>query len=93
VLALVGLFVDYTLVMRKGRKPFPPAPNSTLRDVLKALYLQQAFTRFAAEQQGRDLAATGAAFRRFLLENDPTNVDGPTQPPGVIRSAIPRTAA
>jgi hypothetical protein len=93
LLALVGLFVDYKLVMRKGGKPFPAAPNSTLRDVLKALYLQQAFTRFAAEQQDRDVAASGAAFRRFLLENDPANLDGPTQPPGVIRSVIPRTAA
>jgi hypothetical protein len=93
VLALLGLLIDYWLVMRKGRKPFPPAPNSTLRDVLKALYLQQAFTRFAAEQQDRDFAASGAAFREFLARNDPANLDGPTQPPGVIRSTIPRTAA
>jgi hypothetical protein len=61
--------------------------------VLKALYLQQAFTRFAAEQQDRDFAASGAAFREFLARNDPANLDGPTQPAGVIRSTLPRTAA
>jgi hypothetical protein len=88
---LGGVYYDYALVLRRGAKPLPAAPNSTLRHVLKALYLQQAFTRFAADAQAyRDGdPALGAAFRQFLLANAPNDLDGPTQPPGVIRSTIP----
>lgn len=88
LLAVVGLAIDYVRVMRRGAKPLPAAPNSTLRDVLKALYLQQALTDFAIRQQGRGVAETGAAFRQFLAINRPDDLAGPTQPPGVIRSAI-----
>jgi hypothetical protein len=87
---LAGLLIDYLLVMHKGAKPFPAPPNTTLSDVLKALYLQQAFARFAAEQQHRGLAASGAAFRTFLEKYQPANLAKPTQPPGVVRSIIPR---
>ncbi len=66
--------IDYSLVMRQGGKSFPAAPNSTLRDVLKGLYLQQAFTRFAAEHQGGDPATLGAAFRDFLARHKPNDV-------------------
>ncbi|WP_034161032.1 hypothetical protein [Sphingomonas sp. ERG5] len=91
--ALLGLLIDYWLVMRRGGKSFPAAPNSTLRDVLKALYLQQAFTRFAAERQGADPATLGPAFRAFLAAHRPGDLDAPTQPPGVIRSHFPKGAA
>jgi hypothetical protein len=88
-----ALFIDYWMVMRQGGKSFPAAPNSTLRDVLKGLYLQQAFARFAAERQGGDPATLGAAFRDFLARHKPNDVDAPTQKPGVIRSHFPEGTA
>jgi hypothetical protein len=92
-LLIVAIFIDYWLVMHQGGKSFPAAPNSTLRDVLKALYLQQAFTRFAAERQGGDPATLGAAFRAFLGRHKPDDVEAPTQKPGVIRTSFPEGAA
>jgi hypothetical protein len=92
-LVILGLVLDYWLIMRKGAKSFPAAPGTALRNVLKSLYLQQAFTRFAIEQQHRDPAEWGAAFRAFLETNRPADLDGPTQPAGVIRSHLPGDAA
>lgn len=92
-LLALALFIDYSLVMHQGGKSFPAAPNSTLRDVLKGLYLQQAFIRFAAERQGGDPATLGAAFRDFLARHKPNDVDAPTQQPGVIRSHFPEGTA
>lgn len=86
VLGLAGVAVDYWIVMRRGARPLPAAPDATLRHVLKALYLQQAFTRFAIAQQGAALPARGAAFRQFLATHRPTDIAGPTQAPGVIGS-------
>jgi hypothetical protein len=86
VLCVAGLSMSYLLIMARGAKPFPAAPNSTLRAVLKALYLQQAFARFAADNQGAAPGQLQAAFARFLAEVRPDDLDGPTQPPGVIRS-------
>ncbi|MET3711674.1 hypothetical protein ABIC65_002383 [Sphingomonas trueperi] len=92
-LLVLGLVIDYYWILAKGRQPFPAAPGSDLRNVLKALYLQQAFTRFAMEQLRRDPATWGAAFRTFLTETRPADLDGPTQPAGVIRSSLPGDAA
>jgi hypothetical protein len=92
-LLLFGLLIDYWLIMARGAKPFPAAPGTTLRHVLKGLYLQQAFTRFAIEQQHRDPGEWGAAFRAFLEASQPGQLDGPTQPAGVIRSRLPGDAA
>ena len=88
LLAIAGLIFDYALVMQRGAKPFPTAPNSTLRDVLKALYLQQAFTRFAVDHQGAPPAQLRAAFAAFVAEARPDDLDKPTQPPGVVRSSF-----
>jgi len=93
LLAVVGLAIDYLWIMARGRKPFPANPDATLRHVLKGLYLQQAFTRFAAQQQGRGPEERGAAFRTFLERCQPANLDGPTQQPGVIRSLFPKVDA
>lgn len=87
VLAIVGLFIDYRLIMARGQKSFPSS-DASLRQVLKALYLQQAFTRFAIARQG-EAKPSGAAFRDFLLAHQPHDLDGPTQKPGVIRSPAP----
>ncbi|HWI85209.1 MAG TPA: hypothetical protein VNT42_02640 [Sphingomonas sp.] len=89
-LVLIGIAIDYLWVMRRGKKPFPAAPDATLRHVLKALYLQQAFTRFAAEQQDAEPGTLGAAFRDFLSQHKPADLVGPTQPPGVIRTRFPK---
>jgi hypothetical protein len=86
VLVGLALFYDYSLINRRGAKPFPTAPNSTLRDVLKALYLQQAFARFAAAQQGARPAQLRAAFADFVAASRPDDLSGPTQAPGVVRS-------
>jgi hypothetical protein len=85
-LAVAGIVFDYFLISYLGAKPFPTAPNSTLRHVLKALYLQQAFTRFAAAQQGSSPAQLRAAFADFVAATKPSDLTGPTQPPGVVRS-------
>ena len=85
-LAAAGVAFDYVLINYLGGKPFPTAPNSTLRDVLKALYLQQAFTRFAVAQQGSNPVELRAAFADFVAANRPDDLSGPTQPPGVVRS-------
>jgi hypothetical protein len=92
LLLILGLVLDYFLIMAKGGKPFPSA-GATLPRILKALYLQQAFTRFAAAQQDADPAATGAAFRAFLEANRPNNFDAPSQPPGVIRTLFSGAAS
>ena len=89
VLLIAGLAVDYRLVLRAGARAFPAAPGTSLRHVLKGLYLQQAFARFAIGLQHRDRAEWGAAFRAFLATHRPTDLDVPTQPAGVIRSRLP----
>ncbi len=86
-LLISAVWVDYALVMAAGAKPFPTAPNSTLREVLKALYLQQAFARFAAQHQGDGAGALRAAFAEFVARARPGESAGPTQPPGVVRVA------
>jgi hypothetical protein len=86
-LVAASIWVDYAWVMAAGAKPLPTAPNSTLKDVLKALYLQQAFTRFAIAHQGASVAALRAAFQDFVVRTRPDDVTGPTQVPGVIRTA------
>lgn len=91
-LGALGVLVSYLLVMARGARPFPAAPNASLRDVLKALYLQQAFARFAADNQGAAPAQLRAAFADFLATVRPNDLDAPTQAPGVIRSPLPREA-
>jgi hypothetical protein len=82
---LVGVAADYLLVMWRGGRSFPGNPRATLPHVLKGLYLQRAFAGFVSDQQDRDPALWGAAFRDFLKTHRPEDLTGPTQPPGVIR--------
>jgi hypothetical protein len=94
-----GLWLAYATLLKAGAKPFPPAPDSNLPAVLKALHLQRTFTRFAIDSQL--LAADPdsaqqfhAAFRDFVTVNQPDNLgvinDRPdprytqTQKPGII---------
>jgi hypothetical protein len=83
---VAGVWMAYRLIMRRGARPFPTAPDSDLKSVLKGLYLQQRLTRFAIENQGAEPQALYDAFGKFLKEVRPSDVDGPTQPPGVLRS-------
>jgi hypothetical protein len=89
-LALVAA-TAYASVMVAGAKPFPAAPDSGLPTVLKALHLQQRFTRFAIDHQtlaaGKDAASAQQlhdAFSTFLAESRPGELGAATQPPGVI---------
>jgi hypothetical protein len=93
MLALLGLvalpvtvFIAYRQLTARAGEPFPTAARSDLPGVLKALYLQQAFTRFAIDQQGRDPAALHAAFGDFLRTQRPEDTTAPTQQRGVVRS-------
>jgi hypothetical protein len=82
----VAIYAAYRFVLARGLKPFPAAPGSDLRTVLKALFLQQRFADFAIASQGASPEALHAAFGAFAAANQPTNVSQPTQAPGVIRS-------
>lgn len=62
----------YWRVLSHGRKPFPVAPGSDLPSVLKALFVQQAYTRFAIEAQGLDPVKLHARFGEFLAAVKPT---------------------
>ena len=54
--------------------------------MLKALYLQQKFVRFALDNQGADPQQLHASFGRFIAEQRPSDLQHPTQAPGVVRS-------
>jgi hypothetical protein len=87
VLLIVGLVVLVPVgwsalksLRAAGEAPFPPGP--TLPEVLKALYLQQAFTRFAIDNQGVAPATLQTNFAAFVATTQPTNLAEPTQAPG-----------
>ena len=86
VAVVLAVLLAYAMVMRRGHKPLPTAPDSDLRSVLKAIYLQQAFIRFATDMQGADAATLHRAFGQFVATHKPGDLDGPTQEPGVIRA-------
>lgn len=81
----VAAFMLLGWIKTKSSKPFPTAPGSDLPSVLKSLFLQQQFTRFAIEAQGLDDAELHARFGRFLAAVKPGEAE-PTQPAGEVRS-------
>lgn len=83
---VLAAVLAYAFVMYKGGKPFPMAPDSDLRSVLKALYLKQHFTDFAIANQGASDADLHKNFATFLQDRKPKDLDSPTQDPGVIRA-------
>jgi hypothetical protein len=87
VATIVGLVVAVALILfvlvKRGARPFPTAPNSTLERVLKALYLQDGFIDFAVAHQSDDPSKLYNAFAKFLAERRPSAHE-PTQPPAVI---------
>lgn len=80
----LALAVTYGLVMRRGARPFPTAPDSDLPSVLKALYLQQAFAQFVAAHQLDGAAALQTAFGDFIQATKPGQVASPTRQPGIV---------
>jgi len=82
-----GLCVVYRMVMARGEQPLPMAPNSDLRSVLKALYLQRELIAFAIAMQAKSSADLTQAFGAFLQKNQVGNTDSPTQKPGTIMPA------
>ena len=81
IIAAEILFINW-----RGRTPFPAAPNTTLPEVLKALYLQQAMGAFVATYQNDSPAARHAAFGKFIEDHAPLDVTLKTQDAGVVRS-------
>ncbi len=93
IAALAGLgaggYAAYRYIIFLGGKPLPAAPNATLRDVLKALHVKAAFTRFAIDNQMRSADPDAAKelydrFGDFVATHKPQENSGPTQKPGII---------
>jgi hypothetical protein len=80
------IWLLYRFIMARARVPFPAAPNSDLPAVLKALYLQQHFTRFAIDAQGRPDAEVQRLFAGFVATHKP-HASEPTQGPGVLKAS------
>ncbi|MGQ5702415.1 hypothetical protein ACUJ46_10235 [Sandaracinobacteroides sp. A072] len=83
---VAGLLAAIWRLWSLGGKSFPPAPDSDLPSILKALHVQQRFAFFAEVVQGMDDRALHASFGSFLATVRPADAAAPTQPPGVIRS-------
>ena len=81
-----GVALSLWTLWSKGRKPYPAAPDSDLKSVLKSIHVQQRFALFAERVQGLEGADLHAAFGRFLADVRPEDLESPTQAPGVIRS-------
>lgn len=88
LIVALSVVLGYYGLINKAGVPFPvsapPAPQSDLPTVLKSLYVQRAFTRFAIKTQGADDQALHTAFGELLAETQPANLPSPTQQPGVI---------
>jgi hypothetical protein len=88
---LIGLLLllaygAYRWILSRGAAPLPTAPGSDLPTVLKTLYLQQHFTRFAIEAQELTDAQLHARFGAFLAAVKPGDNASPTQLPGEVRA-------
>ena len=83
---VAGAGVAVWRLWSKGKKPFPAAPDSDLKSILKSLHVQQRFALLAEKTQGLEGDALHAAFGRFLADVRPEDLESPTQAPGVIRS-------
>jgi hypothetical protein len=81
---LLAAWCVYRFVLVRGHKPFPTAPSADLPSVLKALYLQQRFARFAASNQTATDEALFDAFGAFVATQQPNNIAEPTRQPGRI---------
>jgi hypothetical protein len=89
LIALLAFLVwrAYRGIVSHSATAFPAGIPCDLKSILKALYLQQRFQEFASAAQSiRDPATLHRVFGQFLAQHRPSDVNVPTQPPGVIRS-------
>lgn len=86
IAAGLAIWAAYRFVVARGLRPFPTAPSSDLRTILKSLFLQQQFARFAIANQGASPEALHASFGDFIAASRPDDLAKPTQAPGVVRS-------
>jgi hypothetical protein len=86
---VLWLLTTVGIVLKLGTTPFPPAPDSDLASILKALYVQNRFTRFAMAQQGQDPEALHSAFGAFVAICQPSTIAEPTQPAGRLAESAP----
>ena len=61
---------------------FVGSNDDSLPEQLKALYLKQEFSRFAAEHQGMPAAQLQQAYQAFIQRVEPLNLAGPAWTPG-----------
>ena len=62
---------------------FVGSNDDPLPEQLKALYLKQEFSRFAAEHQGLPAAQLQQAYQAFIQRVEPLNLAGPAWTPGL----------
>lgn len=84
LLAMIATAI--ALVLREGLKVWPAAPHSDIDSVLKSLYLQQKFVRFAIDQQCADDRELYDSFGVFVRTHRPDVIASPTHPPGTLRA-------
>lgn len=61
---------------------FNGSTDDSLQEQLKALYLKQEFSKFAAAHQGKSAADLQQAFKAFIEQVQPSNLSGPSWVPG-----------
>ncbi|MFM7689753.1 MAG: hypothetical protein ACKPAC_09915 [Alphaproteobacteria bacterium] len=81
-----GIFFAYRSIVSAAQAPLPTGRRTDLVSVMKALYLQQNFIRFAVAQQGKDPQNLHEAFGAFLQQHRPDEPATPTQPRGTVKS-------
>lgn len=69
---------------------FNGSNDQPLAEQLKALYLKQELSKFAAEHQGKPAAALQQAFQTFVARVKPRDLAGPTWRPGAssLKNAV-----
>jgi hypothetical protein len=82
------LYGVWRFVLAWGARPFPTAPDSDLPSVLKALFLQQAFTGFATDSQGLDAVRLHSRFGAFLAATQPTAATPALSPGEVVAPTV-----
>jgi hypothetical protein len=87
VVGLLAGRIAYLFVLKHGTKPFPTAPNTDLKTILKALYVQQQFIPFVVAMQGAGGATLKKEFAKFVADHKPSAMQKPTQDPGTVPNA------
>ncbi|MEP5760728.1 MAG: hypothetical protein ABJ327_15745 [Litoreibacter sp.] len=88
LLTIVAAFLGVNYTLKNGEKPLAPAKFDDLPSVLKGLYTQQKFSDFVIDHQGTTAETLHADFGAFLKRHKPDDRNNPTQPPGVISTAM-----